>query len=214
MDTLLPVRERVCETSDKWIASRPITFAEYLQMCGPKEYMELIDGVIVEKPMVQLDHEWLLMWLVRLLGDYAEELNLGVVFGSRTAVQISAYRARLPDLLFVRRDRQHILQQKALTAPPDLIIGVVSPGDRPSDLIALELDYTSIGVEEIVFIDQKKRRVRALRKQGESYVEEVITEGTLRLQTLPVVALETEWLFSEPRPAVRETLARFLGSQS
>jgi Uma2 family endonuclease len=129
-------------------------------------------------------------------------------------VEIHQFRGRLPDVLFVRQNRMQIVQQKAVYGAPDLIIEVISPNDRPSDVIGLETDYRAIGVTEIVFIDQRKRRVRVLRKSESDYVEDVLAAGTLVLETLGSLAIETEWLFDEPRPNVRATIDLLLDRAS
>ncbi len=206
----LPVREKVCETTTKWLWQRPLTFAEFLKAVGPKDYVELVDGVGVEKEMVQLGHEKLFGWLDRLLGLYVQQRGLGIVLGSRTAVQISEFRGRLPDLLFVSRDRMEIVQEKAVYGAPDLILEIVSPGDRPSDIIALETDYRAIGVAEIVFIDQQRRRVRVLRRQEDGYAEVVLHAGAFVLESLGGIRLETSWLFEEPRPDEVDLIRTFL----
>jgi Uma2 family endonuclease len=190
-------------------AQRPITFEEFLELTG-KDDLELIDGVMVEKMSVQLEHEKQFAWLYHLSGLYVEERNLGIVLGSRTAVEISMFRGRLPDLLFVRRERMGIVQQKAIYGAPDLVIELVSPNDRPSDVSALETDYRAIGVPEIVFIDQQKRRVRLLRTRAAGYEEEILIGGTLRFESLEGFALQVEWLFQEPRPNLRALLERLL----
>src|SRR5439155_9204819 len=130
------------------------------------------------------DHEKLVGWLYHVLGLYVQERNLGIVLGSRTAVEITQFRGRLPDLLFVRQDRMEIVQQKAVYGAPDLVIEVISPGDRPSDIIALETDYRSIGVQEIVFLDQRTSRARILRRHDDAYIEEELTEGALTLESM------------------------------
>lgn len=202
----MSVQEKVCEETTKWVGARPLTFAQFLELCDGKNQVELIDGVVVERRMVQLDHERLLKWLDRVLGLVAEALKLGEVLGSRTAVEIDQFRGRLPDLLFVRQDRLEIVRQKAVYGAPDLVMEISSPNDRLSESIALETDYRAIGVREIVFIDQGKRRVRVLRKQVDSYSEEVLTAGVLVLESMGGVALELEWLFVEPRPDQRVTV--------
>lgn len=164
--------------------------------------------------MVQLDHEKLLVWLLTLLNQYAEDKNSGIVLGSRMAVEISQFRGRMPDLLFIQREHFDILQQKAVFGAPDLIIEIISPNDRPSDLSALEVDYRSIGTHEILFLDQKKRRVRALRRRDTDYEEATLTAGTLDFETVEGFHLEIEWLFVEPRPLVRDVLARLLSQPS
>jgi Uma2 family endonuclease len=204
-DDRMILQEKVHEETVKWVGSRALTFDEFVDGYGPKDQVELIDGVVVERSMVQLDHEKLVDWLRFVIGLYVRAHKMGIVLGSRTAVEINRFRGRLPDLLFVRQDRMEIVQQKAIFGAPDLVVEVISPNDRPSDEIALETDYRSIGVAEIVFIDQRKHRVRILRKQEADYLEELLTTGALILETLSGIRLEMEWLFSEPRPDERAT---------
>lgn len=202
--------EKVTERSVKWVRSGPITFLEFLDMFGPKDYVELIDGAVVEKPMVQLDYEKLLIWLLRVMAGYVEEKNLGIVLASRSAVQINEYGGRLPDLFFVRSGHMQMVQQKATFGAPDLVIEIISSSDRRAGLIALEADYRSIGVTEIVFIDQKRKRIRILRRQNETYKEDELRTGILRLETVEGFWVDAKWLFTEPRPAVRKVLDTLL----
>src|SRR5690348_3048335 len=127
MSPLSTACEKVCETANKWIASCPITFDEYLELCGPKDYTELVDGVIVEQTEVDLDQQMLFGWLLCIVGGYIEQKHLGILLGCRTAVKIGTYRGRMPDLLFIRRSRMHILQQKAPGAEPDMVMEIITP---------------------------------------------------------------------------------------
>jgi Uma2 family endonuclease len=204
------LQERIREERIKWVGRRPITFAEFLDLDGHESHVELVDGVVEERMAVQLDHEKLLRWIDHVLTPYVEARNLGIVLGSRTAVEIHEFRGRLPDLLFVRRDRMAIVQQKAIYGAPDLILEVSSPNDRPSDVTALEIDYRSIGVAEIVFVDPRRHEVRFLRKRQTEYVEETVTAGTIMLESLGDLRLETDWLFVEPRPELRATVDALL----
>jgi Uma2 family endonuclease len=206
----MSVQEKVLEETTKWVGPRPLTFAQFLELYGDKDQVELIDGVVVERSMVQLDHERLNRWLYVVLTLFTEALKIGEVLGSRTAVEIDQFRGRLPDLLFVRQDRLEIVRQKAVYGAPDLVMEISSPNDRLSESIALETDYRAIGVPEIVFLDQVKRQVRVLRKQAEDYSEEVLTSGTLVLESMGGLSLELDWLFVEPRPDQRSTVDALL----
>jgi Uma2 family endonuclease len=192
------------------LAERPISFEEFVELGGKTDFLELVDGVIVEKPMVQLDREKLLGWLYAILGILVRRRNLGIVLSSRILIEIDRFGGRMPDLLFVRRERMDIVQQKAVYGAPDLVIEIVSPNDRPSDIIALETDYRAIGVAEIVFIEPRKRRVRALRRRDTDYEETELTAGTLTLETLAGLPLKVEWLLQEPRPDELDLLIELL----
>jgi Uma2 family endonuclease len=206
----MSVQEKVREEVTKWVGARPLTFAQFLEQYGAKDQVELVDGVVVERSMVQLDHEKLLGWLRTVLDLYVEARGLGIVLGSRTAVEIDQFRGRLPDLLFVRQERMEIVRQKAVYGAPDLVLEISSPNDRLSESIALETDYRAIGVPEIVFIDQGKRQARVLRRQADDYSEEVLTAGVLVLESMGGLSLELDWLFVEPRPDQRSTVDALL----
>jgi Uma2 family endonuclease len=205
MANLLMETEEVVEGRVVYIAERPIPFERFLDMAEGR-YVELVDGVIVEKPMVQLDHERCSAWLYQVLGPYVEERDLGQMLSSRIMVQADAFGGRMPDLLYVRKERMEIVQQKAVYGAPDLVIEIISPNDRPSDLRALEADYDRLGVVELVFIDLRRQSIRLLRKQEAHYEETVITSGPLTLHSLDGLNLPSEWILQEPRPGVRATL--------
>jgi Uma2 family endonuclease len=204
------VQDKVSEETVKWIWERPLTFDQFVEMFGKEDHVELIDGVVVQREMVQLDHEKLQIWLTTAVNQFLEARDLGILLGSRTAVRITQFRGRLPDLIFIRRERMEIVQQKGVFGPPDLVIEIVTQGDRPSHAVSLETDYQTVGVAEIIFIDQRRRRVRVLRKREDGYAEEKVASGRVTLETLGGIWLETEWLFTEPRPATRAVVDEWL----
>ncbi len=208
--SLTLTRERVEETVTRFVYPRPITFNEWLEISGPKDFDELIDGTIVEKPIVQLDHEKLNLWILHVLDIYSQERKLGTVLGTRSPVLIGEFRGRMPDFFFVRKSREELITRKATIGPPDLVIELISPNDRRSDINATETDYRSIGVAEIVYIDQQKQKIRVLRKTDTGYEEENLSNQPLVLHTMNNVALEWDWIFLEPRPSVLQTVQQLL----
>ena len=192
-------------------ADRPIDFETFLDL-NTNDEMELRSGVMVKQTVPQLNHEMLFVWLICLLYGYVRQKDLGMVLGSRSTVRIDRYHGRLPDVLFVRKENQAIMQQRAIYGTPDLVIELVSPGDRDSHLIELETDYDSIGVPEVVFINQQTRRVRVLRRRGGAYKTSILTTGDLALETVPGFVLQVEWLFADPRPDELNILTALLNA--
>jgi Uma2 family endonuclease len=205
-DTEQSVEGRVVRFSD-----RPIPFAKFAEMAEGHD-VELVDGVVVERTMVQLDHEKCSAWLCQVIGPYVQRRRLGLVLTSRILIQTDEFGGRMPDLLFVRQDRLDIVRQRAVYGAPDLIIEIVSPNDRPSDIRALEADYARLAVPEIVFIDLRRQTVRLLRRSEATYVEEVVSEGPVRFASIEELTLDATAILSEPRPDVYDTLTALLGA--
>jgi Uma2 family endonuclease len=209
---LLMETEQVVEGRVVRVAERPIPFERFLDM-AEGQWLELVDGVIVEKqqPALPLDHERCLGWLYCVAGMYAEKRGLGLMLGSHIMVRADDFGGRMPDLLFVRRERLDIVQQKAVYGAPDLVIEIVSANDRPSDLRALEADYARLGVPELVFIDLRRREIRRLRRgDAGTYQETVFTAGPVAFDSLNGLVLQAEWILDEPRPDEFDTLSALL----
>jgi Uma2 family endonuclease len=191
------------------IADRPITFEQFLELAEGHD-VELIDGVVVEKTMIQLDHERCSAWLYQVIGPYVARRGLGEMLSSRIMVEVDEFGGRMPDLLFVRQERREIVRQKAVFGAPDLVIEIISPNDRPSDLRALEADYIRLGVPEIFFINQKHQSIRLLRRREDGYFEEIISAGEVNFKSIEGLKLDAAWLLREPRPDVYDTLTHLL----
>ena len=187
------------------VGERAIQFEHFLCM-AEGQFLELVQGVIVEKPMIQLDHELCTRWLYQVIGPYVQEMGLGEVLSSRIMVKTGDFGGRMPDLLFVKQERLAIMQQKAVYGAPDLIIEIVSPTDRPSRLRELEADYFRLGVSELVFIHLRTQEIHLLHQTDAGYIATVVTKGPVTFATLPDLTLQAEWLLREPRPDVFDTL--------
>jgi Uma2 family endonuclease len=190
---------------------RPLTFEEFVRLFGEDDDIELVDGMVVQRVAARDIHEDLQGWLSFVLRGYAEAKGLGIVRGSRTAVKITEHRGRLPDIVFVRKENAHIVQEDGIFGTPDLVVEIWSPGDRLSDMLAKEADYKSIGVLEIWFVDQQRRQVRVLRKGKEGYEEKVMKKGVLRSEVVEGFWVNVEWLFKRPLPNVIDALQKILG---
>jgi len=190
---------------------RPMTFEEFVRLFGEDDDVELVDGMVVQRVAARDIHEDLQGWLLLIMRSYVSAKGLGIVRGSRTAVKITEHRGRLPDIVFVRKENAHIVQEDGIFGTPDLVVEIWSPGDRLSDMLAKEADYKSIGVLEIWFVDQQRRQVRVLRKGREGYEEKVMKRGVLRSEVVEGFWVKVEWLFKKPLPNELETLQRLLG---
>ena len=193
------------------VGEQPIPFERFVDMAEGR-FVELVNGIIVEKPMIQLDHERCSRWLYQLAGLYVQETGLGEMLSSRIMVKTETFGGRMPDLLFVRQERREIIQQKAVYGAPDLVIEIASPTDRPSHLRELETDYFELGVPELAFIHLQKQEIHLLRRHDTGYTRTVVTEGPFAFAALPDLTMQAEWLLREPRPNVRATLNALFSS--
>jgi Uma2 family endonuclease len=79
-----------------------------------------------------------------------------VLSSTEQRMRVSAARVRVPDLVVVRPGPQ----PEVLTAPPLLVIEILSPDDSYSDTEERARDYWAMGVETVWIIDPKTRSGR------------------------------------------------------
>jgi len=205
--------KRVRERARRMLASeQPLTVDDYLRVTDADDLYELIDGVLVERTMAAMwQHEQLSAWLLATLRPYVEANGLGYVSGSRTAVKISEYRARLPDLLFIRRERADIITESAIVGAPDWVLEIRSRANYPAEWRSLEIDYRAIGVAELWLVDPQAQVVRVARRRDGEYETFEQSAGALCSSAIDGFWVEASWLFfGGVRPSTLEML-RLLG---
>jgi Uma2 family endonuclease len=191
-----------------YIAEHPLTIEEFYELFGEDDNVELIDGVVIPKMAAQDPHEDLFRFLFIFLALYVEEHGLGMVRGSRTLVPITPHRGRLPDILFVCKEREYIVEQKGLIGAPDLAVEIISPGDTETEIIQRQTDYEQIGTKEFWIIDQPRKQVRAfsLDKATNVFIPIKLDENILRSEVVTGFWLKVDWLWKKPLPSALDVL--------
>lgn len=105
--------------------------------------------------------------LVARLGMYVAEHRLGVVLSGGTGLLLSCDPDTVlaADAAFVRADRVPAEDDQAGFAPlaPDLVVEVVSPGDRPGEVRAKSLGWLEAGTRLVWVLDPQKRLAEVYR---------------------------------------------------
>jgi Uma2 family endonuclease len=143
------------------IRKKLITAKELLEMgdIGP---CELIEGRIVKMSPTNTEHSELVIELGRLLANFVVENKLGKVMGGEAGIYTKQNpdTIRAADLLFISFERRKQKSSRAfLDVAPELIIEIVSPGDRWQDLREKIEEYFAIGVTWIWIVEPKKKAV-------------------------------------------------------
>lgn len=170
---------------------------------------ELIDGVLILFPSPLDVHERLYVFLLRLIGEYAERLDLGEVRGSRSAVKLAEDQVYQPDVLFVSRDRLSLFQRQGVFGPPDLVVEILSRSTAGYDRGAKLRTYDRTGVREVWLVDPAgPQGTEILQRQG-LRLQPVNPgpDGVVESLALPGFRLRLDWLWPEGRfISVREAL--------
>jgi Uma2 family endonuclease len=115
---------------------------------------EYVDGEIRERNVGKYEHARVQALLAIWFGQHERDWGFQVVTEQR--VQVSPTRVRIPDVAVLPLGSQ----PDVITAPPVLVIEILSPDDSYSDTQERANDYRAMGVETVWIIDPKTRTGR------------------------------------------------------
>lgn len=129
--------------------------------------LEIIRGVLYMVPSPTLLHQEIALILATSLRLHVEKHNLGKVFTGPVDVVLSEENVVVPDVLFVARDRKHILHPKKIGGAPDLVVEILS-SNRKRDLHEKRTLYEKYGVPEYWVVDPQNRVVLVFRQESDA----------------------------------------------
>lgn len=187
-----------------------MTFDQYVAHDDERK-SDLIDGFLHYDAMPTIQHERIFRFLLTLLSLYAQKRDLGEVFGSRTKVRVASRKGFEPDVLFVRKERAHIVGALHLSEAPDLAIEIVSPSSTVHDYQTKRAGYEAIGTREYWIIDPELSEARFFRLAADGLFEEVTPEeGAYHSAAVPGFRLDASLLFADELPDELDVLAALL----
>jgi len=160
---------------------------------------ELVDGVLVEKTVGAYE-SYLAVLLVRLIGHFVEQHDLGIVLGADGAMRLAPGLVRIPDASFIswqRLPERRIPREAFWSLAPDLAVEVISKGNTREEIHRKLHDYFDAGVRQVWYVYPAEREVRVFTSAESSVVlkePELLDGGDL----LPGFSLPLDRLFADP----------------
>jgi Uma2 family endonuclease len=174
-------------------------YHDYLQLPEDKRY-EILDGELYVVPAPNTRHQRLVVRILEVLLHHATEKKLGEVFVAPYDVSLSDETIVQPDILFVSNARLGIIGEANISAPPDLVIEILSPSTRNKDLDIKRKIYAGFGVREYWIVDPEAETVDVLVWSEQGYTSAGILGCSERLlsSVLPELDIRIS-LFFETR---------------
>jgi Uma2 family endonuclease len=170
-----------------------------------KRLYELVDGVLVEKPMGTKEG-LLASFIAHLLWTFLEENDLGIVLGADGPVRLRLRLVRIPDVCFIPWERlpgDELPDEVIAGVVPTLAVEVLSEGNTKSEMDRKLRDYFGAGVKLVWLVDPKKQTAVVHTSPTKSHPVEkdgVLDGG----KVLPGFSLPLKELFARARRRKRK----------
>jgi Uma2 family endonuclease len=164
-----------------------------------KRLCELFDGALVEKPMGSFE-SFLAAALVRLIGNFVAENDLGIVLTADGMLRLSLGLVRIPDASFIswaRLPGRELPQEEIWGLAPDLAVEIISPSNTREEMQQKLVDYFGAGVQLVWYVYPPAREVHVYREPDAFTAvcaDEVLDGGAV----LPGFRLPLAKLFARP----------------
>jgi len=145
------------------------TAQDLLRFREPGKTAELVRGVLIVREPPGTGHGARAARLTVRVGAFVERHDLGQVYAQDTGFKIARDpdTVRAPDVAFVARERlARIPDQGYAELAPDWVAEIVSPNDRPGEVLEKVGQWLGAGVRLVWVLDQKRGDARIYRADG------------------------------------------------
>ena len=139
---------------------------------------ELIDNVIYMSPTPVTNHQKVLQTIFRRLSEYIDDHARGQVIVAPFDIYLDeTSNAVQPDIVVILKTNKSQPEPKGhFHGVPDLVVEVLSPGNRSHDLVKKKNLYEKFGVKEYWIIDPENKATMGYTLESGKY-EAITTES-------------------------------------
>lgn len=149
--------------------SATLTADDLLHLRLPHKRTELVRGRLVVREPAGYRHGVIAARIAHLLVDFVEARGLGQVVGAETGFTVGRDpdTVRAPDAAFIARERLPSPTPRGFAElAPDLVVEVLSPDDRPGDVLGKVGEWLSAGSRLVWVVDAERGEARVYRADG------------------------------------------------
>lgn len=180
-----------------------MSYEDFLVWSNETQRSEWVNGEVIVFMPPRMIHQRLSSFIDRLLADYVEHFELGIVLPAPFEMKLEN-SSREPDLLFVAAENQERLTAERLNGPADLVVEIISDSSVARDRAEKFYEYQAAGIREYWIIDPRPEVARSdfyhLTSQGQYQAALPDETGRYHSAILPNFWLRPSWFESDPLP--------------
>lgn len=142
------------------------TYEDYMKLPDDERY-ELIEGELIMSPAPKTRHQRIALRLAQKMALFVQEKRFGEVFIAPCDIVLGGKDVVQPDILFVSKEREHIIEEDNIKGAPDLVIEIVSDSSAYNDFVTKKMLYSKHGVLEYWIVVPDDEAIELFERSGE-----------------------------------------------
>jgi len=167
----------------------PRTGIEAFELMPEGTLCQLINDNLIMSPAPSPDHQSVSGIIYEQISGFVRKNKLGKVFYSPIDVYLNNTNVYQPDIVFVSNDNLSIIDwKKGIMAAPDLVVEILSKGNKNYDLNKKKPVYESCAVKEYWVVDPETKWCEGFILENGTYKSSGEGNGqlTIHVFNLPV----------------------------
>jgi Uma2 family endonuclease len=130
---------------------------------------EVVDGELFVTPPPSFEHQNAVSTLLIIVGNVVRERKLGRIVSAPVGVVLHGFTGVQPDIVFISREREHLISRRGVEGAPDLVVEALSPSTARRDRTIKMRAYAAAGVPHYWMLNPHRRALEAYRLGEEGY---------------------------------------------
>ena len=175
-----------------------VTYDDYRNLPDDGKRYEIIEGELFMTPSPKTIHQRISHKLEYKLESYIQKHRSGEIFHAPMDVVLSMTDVVQPDILFISKERSHVITENNIVEAPDWVAEITSESTKVRDQTTKKALYEKYGVKEywIVYPDDEKVEQFVLQDEKLELQKTVEKSGTLKSEVISGFSLPLKEAFA------------------
>ncbi len=161
----------------------PRTGMEVFMMLPEGTRAELINDTIYMSPTPNFQHQEISTEILNQIRNYVKGDGLGTCLPT-IDVFFDQKNVFEPDILFIAKENMNIVKDGKIKGSPDLVIEILSPGNRRHDTEKKKTAYEKFGVKEYFIVDPETKETITWYLVNDRYTKQPSSKGKIKSKIL------------------------------
>jgi Uma2 family endonuclease len=173
-----------------------LTLEDYNVLPNDGKRYEIVDGELYVTPAPSTRHQGISIRLTSRLFRVLDEGGQGRLFNAPIDVVLNEHNIVQPDIVYIKNENRSIIEEKYIKGPPDMVVEILSPSTRRTDVIVKAALYAQFGVPAYWIVDPDLEQIETHSLQHGTYASTGTFRRPERLKLPDYPEIDLDYLFA------------------